>query len=251
MTPIAPIMIETLEPRWSPARLVAGPLPSEFGANLTAPPEFEAETALEPEVEEQPPVVDPTVPTISDLEPELVESDDETADEDETFQVELPAALVNAGTLVLSRPSLDLQVPSLPINDLPILALAARVSTPSNLFATPIEPAPGLRTELLTDLTPPLGVLGSFSRVGLADLVLSAPTSGSVQLGTKLVQGGVVTAVSIGDISAILHDALRLRTDGSVLALSAEGSTLPVGEEPPVLPVPAVPQGTPEPDEGR
>jgi hypothetical protein len=250
MTPITPIMIETLEPRWSPARLIAGPLPSEFGANLTAPPEFEAETALEPEVEEQPPVVDTTVPTISDLEPELVENDEETADEDETFQVELPA-LVNGGTLVLSRPSLDLQVPSLPLNDLPVLALAARVSTSSNLFATPIEPSPGLRTELLTDLTPPLGVLGAFSRVGLADLVLSAPTSGSVQLGTKLVEGGVVTAVSIGDVSAVLHDALRLRVDGSVLALSAEGSTLPVGEEPPILPVPAVPQATPEPDEGR
>jgi hypothetical protein len=250
MTPIAPITIEKLEPRWSPARLVAGPLPSEFGANLTAPPEFDAETALEPEVEEQPPVVDTTVPTISDLEPELVESDEETADEDETFQVELPA-FANAGILVVSRPSLDLRVPSLPLNDLPVLALAGRVSTPTNLFATPIEPAPGLRTELLTDLTPPLGVLGAFSRVGLADLVLSAPTSGSVQLGTKLVEGGVVTAVSIGDISAILHDALRLRTDGSVLALSAEGSTLPAGEEPPILPVPAVPQATPEPDEDR
>src|SRR5687768_2753570 len=26
--------IETLEPRWSPARLVGGPLPAEFGATL-------------------------------------------------------------------------------------------------------------------------------------------------------------------------------------------------------------------------
>jgi hypothetical protein len=34
--------IETLEPRWAPARLVAGPLPAEFGVDLSASvPELE------------------------------------------------------------------------------------------------------------------------------------------------------------------------------------------------------------------
>jgi autotransporter-associated beta strand protein len=84
--------IETLEPRWSPARLIAGPLPAEFGATLPSISAEEAQTLVV------------QLPEIDPLHHGMIPPPSGGPFTQGTIQINDPAGLVitGAGTLVLS-----------------------------------------------------------------------------------------------------------------------------------------------------
>src|SRR5688572_23367776 len=84
--------IELLEPRWSPARLVAGPLPTEFGATLSS---ISAEDAQNLVVQ---------LPEIDPLHHEMIPPPSGGPFGQGTFPIADPIGIVHtgAGTLVLS-----------------------------------------------------------------------------------------------------------------------------------------------------
>ena len=237
MTPTVPWTIEKLEPRWSPARLVAGPLPSEFGANLVPPEEFDAEDMPEPEIVLPVQIVDSSAPVVVEFDPNVPDL------EDAEYWEELGGVVkLSAGTLVLNNS------PFQPVNQPPRIEIAQVY-----LVAAPVIGVEGgslglTSIDSFTSSYPSLNSLAisggslafntsALTQMSGGTLRLTAPGSSSVQLGGEIVTTGVVTAVAIGDLSAVLHDALRFQGTAPSLALSAEGSTLPVEEEvPPVVP---------------
>jgi hypothetical protein len=222
------------------------PLPSEFGADLVPPEEFDAENALEPEIVAPVQVVDPSVPVVSEIEPEAPDIDGEDDGDDDEYWEALPEQTLASAVLALNRPPLfavsetfTLATLRLAVND--PLVLRPDVDVPAlSTIDSFIKNAPSLNSLATFEGSDLVNSIGGFVRTGAGSLSLTAPTGASVQLGTKIIEGGVTTAVAIGDQSAVLFDALRLRADMSVLASSAEGSTLPVGEEIPVVPAPPI-----------
>jgi hypothetical protein len=242
MIPEVPILIEKLEPRWAPARLIAGPLPEEFGANLVSPEELEAEDVLDPEAATTIQVLDPTLPVLLEIEPEAPDLDD---DDEEEIVAALPDQTSGGSLVILNRPPLialsedfSTEVLRLSVNEgltnIPPIDAPA-LSTIDTLF----RDLPALNPASPIDGNGIITSIGSLTRTGVGALSLAIPTSDLLNLGTKEVNNSVVVAVPIGSLSAVLHDALRIEPVAPVIAVSAEGSTLPIEEE--IVPLPPVP----------